>query len=57
MSVNSIGPAAVYQVPITAQAKADDERTESGATKATEAATGKESPAPTKSAHAVDLHA
>ncbi|HUO98571.1 MAG TPA: hypothetical protein VMU01_07870 [Rhizomicrobium sp.] len=59
MSVSSIGGSIPqYKVPITPQAKLDDERTESVATKQKEEATGKEAAAPVKSsAVAVDIKA
>lgn len=59
MSIGSISSSTTYQVPVTAQAKADDERTESAAVKAREAATGKDVAAPvqSKSNSTVDIRA
>ena len=45
-----------YQVPQTAKAQADDERTESASVKAKEAATGKDSAVPVQT-RAVDVKA
>lgn len=57
--VSSVVSAPVqYQVPTTGQAKLDDERTESAAVKATEAATGKDAAVPAKSStNQVDVKA
>ncbi|MCC7049309.1 MAG: hypothetical protein IT562_21535 [Alphaproteobacteria bacterium] len=57
MSISSIGSVAALQVPLTPQAKLEDEATESPATKAREAATGKDSPVPVaaSSGKAVDI--
>jgi hypothetical protein len=57
--VSSVGSAAVqYKVPVTPQAKVDDERTESAAVKAKESATGKDVAVPAKtSATLVDVRA
>jgi hypothetical protein len=46
-----------YQVPTTPKAKQDDERTESVATKAKEAATGKDSPVQVQAKSAVNVKA
>ena len=57
MSIAAVsGVIPVYQVPQTAQAKTDDERTESMAVKTKEAETGKDSPVPAKKS-AVDVKA
>ena len=49
MSISGIsGSVPPYQVPNTAQAKTDDERTESTTVKQKEVETGKDAPAPVK---------
>ena len=54
MSVAAVsGSMPTYQVPVSAQAKSDDERTESLTTKAKEADTGKEAPARVQSSKAL----
>jgi hypothetical protein len=56
--ISSVSSAATqYQVPTTAQAKTDDERTESAAVKIQEANTGKDVAVPTKSKQQVDVSA
>jgi hypothetical protein len=56
MNVAAFSSAAMTpRVPLTAQAKATDERTESTATRVREADTGKEAAAPTQSANKVDM--
>ncbi len=59
MSLSVVGTSTPqYQVPLTSQAKTDDERTESNAVKQTEASTGKDSAVLVKkSSHAVDTKA
>jgi hypothetical protein len=56
MSISAISSVPTYQVPNTAQAKTDDERTESTTVKQKESATGKDSPAPVKTS-GVDVKA
>lgn len=57
-ALSTIGAAATrYQVPVTQQAKASDERTESAAVKATEQTTGKESAVAVKSSNKVNVTA
>lgn len=59
MSISSISSVTTYQVPVTAQAKADDERTESASVKAREASSGKDIAAPVQaqSNKTVDIRA
>jgi len=57
MSISGIsGAVPIYQVPNTAQAKTDDERTESTTVKQKEAESGKDAPAPVKTS-SVDVKA
>ena len=60
MSVSAVSPAPhampQYQVPVTPQAKSDDERTESTTVRAKEAETGKDSAVAVKS-NSVDIKA
>ena len=55
MNVAAAGGASTYQVPTNVQAKANDERTESTATKVREAESGKEAAAPVQSNKLVNL--
>lgn len=48
-------PAQQFRVPVTPQARLDDERTESVATKVKEARTGRDAPARVQSAGRVDI--
>ena len=57
MSVSSVSSVAQYQVPTTPKAKQDDERTESMAVKAKEAATGKDAAVPVKKSAHLDIKA
>jgi len=57
MSISGVSSVPTYQVPNTAQAKTDDERTESTAVKQKEAETGKDSAVQVKTSRAVDVKA
>ena len=56
MSISAVGASTPqYQVPVTPQAKTDDERTESVAVKNKEAATGKDSATRVQTKASVDV--
>ena len=55
--VSAVSSAVQYQVPISGQAKLDDERTESAAVRIQEANTGKDTAVPVKSNNQVDIKA